>query len=363
MQSFLLDVETGDISEVTTKERLESLDARAARFESRMTEIEARLGITIPERKSAVVRAYKRVVNYKGTALIIAVIAILASIFGPNLYRRHLEHQDRDFDASVDGRIDNKLSPISTKLNELAVKLGEIKGSLDILKMRVSITDSAQYIKRGEFTLAVKAAEEANRAIHEATVSKAPAPPEFFKQVSDVINSVSPRQPELSTKFGQLRISLATYRSALNPFPSLPKQTAELPTTKPPFNLTMALYRASTSVVLSPPKPVVIVGYGTGIDCTSMKPGQEIFIPATRSLDENPATVRGLTLVGATQTLDYMTWEDVTFVNTHIKYLSGPVRLRSVRFVNCTFDLPTNNVGQQVAQYAALEPKQELRIG
>ena len=125
----------------------------------------------------------------------------------------------------------------------------------------------------------------------------------------------------------------------------------------------MALYRTSGSLVLSPPKPIEILGYGAGIDSTSMKPGQEIFLPATRSLDQNPATVRGLILVGATQTLDYMTWEDVTFVNTHIKYLGGPVRLRNVRFVNCTFDFPTNNYGQQLAKYAALEPTQELRVG
>jgi len=273
-----------------------------------------------------------------------------------------LEHQDRDFNNSVDGRIDNKLSPINTKLDALVVAVGEIKGSLDILKLRVSITDSAQYAKRGEFTLAIKSAEEADRAMREAAVSKVPATPEFFKQVSDAINSVSPRQPELSTKFNQLRVSLAAYRSALNPVPSLPKQTAELPKTGPPFTLTMNLYPTLTSIVI-PLGQITTEGYGAGLDCRSMKPGQEIFIPVPRSLDRFPEPVRGLILVGATQTLDYMTLEDVTFVNTNIKYLGGPVRLRNVRFVNCTFDFPSNNFGHQIAEYAALEPKQELRIG
>ncbi len=263
----------------------------------------------------------------------------------------------------MDGRITTKLSPVNTKLDGFDVRLAKIEGKLDVLLARVSITDSAQYIKRGEFTLAVKAAEEAARAMHEATISKVPAPPEFFKQVSDVMDSVNPRQPELSTRFNQLRVSLATYRSAINPVPSLPERSAELPPTEHTFTLTMALYPNSTSIVLSPPKPVVIEGNGAGIDCTSMKPGQEIFIPATRSLDQNPVTVRGLILVGATQTLDYMTWEKVTFFNTHIKYLGGPVRLRNVSFVNCTFDFPTSDFGQQVAKYAALEPKQELRVG
>src|SRR5439155_12376716 len=104
--------------------------------------------------------------------------------------------------------ITGKLSPLNSKLDGFDVRLAKVEGKLDVLMARASVTDSAQYIKRGEFTLAVKAAEEADRAMHEAAVSKVPAPPEFFKQVSDVMDSVNPRQPELSAKFNQLRVSL-----------------------------------------------------------------------------------------------------------------------------------------------------------
>ncbi len=343
----------------TNKEQLGEVNRR-------LDTIENALGLR-PKVKGWFARRWDWIVNNKGTSVILALILCVISIVGGGKYKYYLDHQYDDFDNRVDKRIGIKFDvvfpPVTSKLTELGERMARVEGKLDVLSARVSITDSAQYIKRGEFTLAVKAAEEAHRALHEATVSKAPATPEFFKQVSDVINSVSPRQPELSTKFYQLRVGLATYRSAINPAPSLPKQSAELPTTGHTFTLTMALYPASTSIVLSPPKPVVIEGNGAGIDCTSMKPGQEIFIPATRSLDQNPVTVRDLILVGATQTLDYITWENITFINTHIKYLGGSVRLRNVSFVNCTFDLPSNNSGQQVAKYAALEPKQELRIG
>jgi hypothetical protein len=96
MQSLLLDVETGDTSDVSNKSRLDSFDARATGIETRLTGIEARLGIAVPDRKSVLVKYYEKVVNHKGTATVIAIIAIFGSVVGSNLYRRHLDHQDRD---------------------------------------------------------------------------------------------------------------------------------------------------------------------------------------------------------------------------------------------------------------------------
>jgi hypothetical protein len=107
----------------------------------------------------------------------------------------------------------------------------------------------------------------------------------------------------------------------------------------------------------SPPKPITLEAYSAAVDNSAMQPGQEIIAVATRSLDRDPVIIKGPILIGATQTLDYINWEDVTFVNTHIRYKGGPVRLRNVRFVNCTFDFPNNDIGAKMAEYAALEPK------
>jgi hypothetical protein len=198
-----------------------------------------------------------------------------------------------------------------------------------------------------------------------AAFARVPAPESFFPSAVNTLDQL--RSTGLGdTEIHQASLRLAAYRSAINPTPSLPKQTGEWPNTQPPFTVRGVLLHSLTTVDLSPGgklKPIEILGPLSAIDCRGMKPDQEIFTTVPRSLDQNPVTVKGFILIGATQTLDYINWEDVTFVGTHIKYLGDPVRLRNMRFVNCTFDFPVNEVGTQFARYVALEPKEELRVG
>jgi hypothetical protein len=344
----------------TNKEQIEDITRRLEGTESA-------LGLR-PKDKSWLAKRWDWIVNHKATSLFLAIFLCFISVVGGGKYKYHLDHQYDETDERIDKRVgirfDLAFPPVTSKLTDLGERMAKVEGKLDVLLARASVADSAQYVKRGQFALAAKAADEARHALHEATISKIPAPPEFFKQVSDTIDSVNPRQPELSARFNQLRNSLATYRSALNPVPSMPTRSAELPTTTLPFAVALALarYPLLTSVKI-PAETVITEGYGAAFDCTALKPGEDVFVPATRSLDTNPTIMRGFTVLGATQTLDYITWEDITFVNTHTKYLNGPVRLHNVRFVNCTFDFPNSVLGQEISKYAALEPKQDLRVG
>ena|SRR6266536_3294810 len=66
-------------------------------------------------------------------------------------------------------------------------------------------------------------------------------------------------------------------------------------------------------------------------------------------------TITGLIMLGGSQVLDGAKWKNVVFFNTHIVYRDGNATLDGIRFVNCTFDLPENERGTQLANYAALE--------
>lgn len=217
-------------------------------------------------------------------------------------------------------------------------------------------------IEKGDTKAANRAISAASSLLAVARERKVRVDPSFFRETIDDLSALATaKDPTLQTVANEQKIQLAEYRSLLNPPPPLPKKKADqLPANS---QFIAAVYPNKTTMKLSPPKPVTFKGYGAAIDNRAMQPGQEIFVVETRSLEDNPVVIEGLTLIGATQSLDYVTWKDVTFFNVHIKYHGGPVRLSNVRFVNCTFDLPSNDAGARVAEYAALEPKEEVKVG
>src|SRR5260370_8618278 len=146
---------------------------------ARLVAVEAELGIR-PKPEGWWVRKWEWTKTHKGTIIsLTALILIIPGWFVSGWFKYHLDYKDDAFNDAVDGRITTKLSPVNTKLDGFDVRLAKIEGKLDVLLARASITDSAQYIKRGEFTFAVKAAEEAAPAMHEATISTVPTPPPF----------------------------------------------------------------------------------------------------------------------------------------------------------------------------------------
>jgi hypothetical protein len=82
--------------------------------------------------------------------------------------------------------------------------------------------------------------------------------------------------------------------------------------------------------------------------------GTSFVSPATHSINTNQNSVEGFIVIARNQTLDGITWKNVTFVNTHISYDGGDLHLENVRFVNCTFEAPANKQGTQFARFAVL---------
>jgi hypothetical protein len=93
---------------------------------------------------------------------------------------------------------------------------------------------------------------------------------------------------------------------------------------------------------------------GNFIDATLMPDTSEILLPPSTRVMADGVRVDGLTIAGASQTLDGIRWKDVTFVATRLRYEGGEVSLQNVRFKNCTFGFSTNDRGARLADAIAL---------
>lgn len=86
------------------------------------------------------------------------------------------------------------------------------------------------------------------------------------------------------------------------------------------------------------------------IDATKMPDTAEVFLPpATRAIEDG-VRVSGLTIEGASQTLDGVAWKDVTFIGTRLRYEGGAASLKNVKFVRCTFGFTDDEGGRKLVE-------------
>jgi hypothetical protein len=218
-------------------------------------------------------------------------------------------------------------------------------------------------------------------AVSEARVNNISAANAQIEQADEILVSLKRDRVRVSKTFFESAISaahqlepykgltnihgvsqaLAEYRSSLNPEPTLPKKVnAALPNlSKSP--IPTGLYDCVPPVAFSPGL-LMVDGGGSGLDCRSRRPNEDVFISPSPSIETNPQMMNFI-ILGGTQSLDFFKWKNMTFVNTHIKYAGHAVVLENVRFVNCTFDVPADTLGMRLTEYAALEPKEALKVG
>jgi hypothetical protein len=98
------------------------------------------------------------------------------------------------------------------------------------------------------------------------------------------------------------------------------------------------------------------------VDGSAIPSGTDAVRTSSGTLAQNANSISGVTLNDVTQTLDGVEWKDVTFVNSRIRYHGGDLKMENVHFVHCTFEVPVNPRGAQLADYAALESG-ALKIG
>jgi hypothetical protein len=201
--------------------------------------------------------------------------------------------------------------------------------------------------------------ESATAIIDAAQQRRVRPSPAFFTKQIEAISHFPPATPtQLSGQVNEFRFSLATYRSLFNPKPVIPRKVEEW---KPgeevkPF-VTFHISGPEAQWVL-PPKVQVLAGPEKSVTFDAYNLGdKDLFVPSSRSMEDSQNVVDYVTVLGGSQTLDGIDWKNVTFVNVHIKYTGGSMRLRNVKFVNCTFDLPNDKYGAQIADYVALDSK------
>ena len=114
-------------------------------------------------------------------------------------------------------------------------------------------------------------------------------------------------------------------------------------------------------VVIASPQAVSAEGVinpatlgGDYLDATLMPETSEVLLPpSTRNFNDN-VRVEGLTIEGASQTLDGVRWRNVTFIGMRLRYEGGGISLQNVKFVRCRLGFVTDERGAKLANAIAL---------
>jgi len=313
-------------------------------------------------------------------AVLVAVFLGLCSLV-VSVYFHYAESFAKASDEHVTSLIDAKLNPAVYEIN---AKLSKITSDI------ASLTTEVGNLKKAVKTLADDQSKETQKIIERflsaaretkdpQTVSrilstaaslvavlqteKRPAGSEFFASVVQQVDAIQlVDRGELFRQKFKVRLALANYRSRLNTEPPIPKAKAEF---QSPSDISLGFsYQIFGTVYL--PKNFHLsaaVPLGVALDGEHQPRTQDILTPPSDSLEDNNVSVNGMILIGASQTLDGIDWENVAFINMRIIYRRGSMKLSNVQFINCTFDLPNNQAGARIADYAALGKTVEVRIG
>ncbi|MFL6440294.1 MAG: hypothetical protein ACJ71Q_22165 [Terriglobales bacterium] len=271
------------------------------------------------------------------------------------------------------GWVGNNILGLNKDVATISQKLADVEK----LQTQNLLTAAQQAAKLGDQKTANDLLKQTADMVKQLAETHTHAEQDFFTKAVEKLDQMSGVDQNVVQA---TLISFAHYRSALNAPPSLPDNKKNAPPPPAPVRdgshpvlTTVSLpggaeiravaWPIFTTMNFSPAKPITLVADGAVVDARGERPDQQLLVVATRSLDQNPAIVQGLTVIGGNQTLDYITWHNVTFISTHIKYDGGPVRLNNVRFINCTFDFPSNSLGLEVAKYCILEPKEPVTVG
>jgi hypothetical protein len=205
---------------MSAKERIDGL-------ENRIGSVEAALNLrpNPGPPKRLMIKSWEWVINNKGTSLILSLALCLVSVFGGALYKKHLDHIDSDFNSSVDGRIDTKLSSVKTKLTEMSDKLTSIDTTLHTLQPFIEDLIKRQMDRAGSLPLSQFRANlpAITHLISAARQQGVTVDPRLIGQVQQKLLTVQPRVLE----FWPVSAELLSYRS----FNVAPQTTQQLAAT------------------------------------------------------------------------------------------------------------------------------------
>jgi hypothetical protein len=241
-----------------------------------------------------------------------------------------------------------------------------------------SIDAAAEESQLDNITGAEMDVDRATSLLESARVENRSAAPEFFEMTIAALDaSLRPHadSPRLIEHVTLARIELAQLRSFLAGG-ATPAPTTTLSNALNDASFSSALANDRKRAPASPPSKTrandghvdlrmprsieanhifnPAAAGGEWLDATSMPEQAEILLPPASRLLVDNARVQNLTIQGASQTLDGIHWNNVTFVGTRVRYESGELDLHNVHFERCTFGFTTDERGARLANAIAL---------
>ncbi len=277
--------------------------------------------------------------------------------------------------AQLEGA-DRRMARVETAVHILADSQGEKTRTMVDEALTISQNAAASsaellgnvkgYLDSGDKVRAAEVAYNAHELLMTAKENKSPVPPGYFASTIALLNNMpNTTDTDISSRLLSARVALAEYHSALQAGPELPNKEVTLKVRSGESFAAEAMspgtvYRVDSQLTL--PAKMDWQAPGAVVDGSAIASGTDLLSTPGGSLAQNANSVSGLTLSGVTQTLDGVEWKDVTFVNSRVRYHGGDLKLENVHFVHCTFEVPVNTRGAQLADYATLE-NGALKIG
>jgi hypothetical protein len=244
----------------------------------------------------------------------------------------------------------------------------------------VSLDEAVRHATEGDVTQTEMAIDRATSMLGAARRNRSAAPPDFYETMLGKLDQILVAYHEntrLTEHVTLARIELAQSRSAIERAPSgAPSAT---PPADPLLSGTRAAAKNSDAAALPDSGDAaasatlpgrIMVGAprtltagskidpaslgGDFLDATSMPSRAEILEPPASRLFVDDVRVEGLTIAGATQTIDGIHWKNVIFIGTRLRYEGGEVDLNNVRFVNCILGFTTDERAARIANAIAL---------
>jgi len=235
-------------------------------------------------------------------------------------------------EGAVKTLADQQSDPLKTVIHDLlAAATNAIPGRPDVAARAVGVVDSLLATLKKE---------------------KRPADPQYFQSAIATIDELSRRiplaksrgethRPELKEAVFSTKISIAEYRSALEPTPPIAGLT-----------WLIALPNSENGVGYI---NVPIHSNQVNFDFSFLGQREAIkVVPPLKGLLSENVVIENAYIKGGYNVLDGIHWRNVVFIGAHVIYRGGELELQNVRFVNCNFEVPFDDRGSQITEYAAL---------
>lgn len=235
-----------------------------------------------------------------------------------------------------------------------------------------SLAKSIRNSEAGDITAAEVAVDRAESLITAARLQNSDAKPQFFADVNASLDSVIDPHLQEATLFDHVteaRVSLAELRSsqavlsaqtgATELGPVSGTSTSDIrqgPSSRPTGDIdTPPVVRIAAPREIAAKATLNARSLGADyLNATLMPDNAEILLPPSTRAFTDGIRVEGITISGASQTLDGIRWRNVTFIGTRLRYEGGDLDLQNVQFVRCRFGFPSDERGARLASAIAL---------